>query len=405
MQTGFVDWCDACSWNLSAPEEPEATGRLERLYERVGARMGDRLSRELLAADSLEPHLTPANATAYAIAAVVHVLPLVFVVVGVALPVLAFPNPFAFVAAAILLGLAWLMRPRFGEQPDEGIVSRAEAPELHRVIDDVAAALGTRTIDTLVVDHRFNANWNVVGLRRRRVLTLGLPLFEALAPEPRVALIGHELGHGRNGDVRRGLFVGTAVNSLAEIYNVLAPYDVMPDFMGGLGGFERVINVFFRILSRPFWWLLQLELHLLLRDDQRAEYYADALAADVAGTDATVALKETLLLASTVDAAVQRTAHAGRDADLFADLHAALDAVPERERERRRRVARLMPARLNATHPPTAKRLELLEGRRHREPKVVLDGERAAAVDAELARHHRRIQAWLVDDHRDRLYY
>ena len=69
------------------------------------------------------------------------------------------------------------------------------------------------------------------------------------------------------------------------------------------------------------------------------------------------------------------------------------------------RVGARMGDRLNATHPPTAKRLELLEGRRHREPKVVLDGERAAAVDAELARHHRRIQARLVDEHRDRLYY
>lgn len=405
MQTGFVDWCEACSWNLSASEPDAPSGRIERLYERAGARMGDRLARQLLAADSLEPRLTPAKLAAYAIAAVVHVLPLLFLVVGVALPVLAFPNVAAIVASVILLGLAWLMRPRLGEEPDEDVVTRVEAPELYRLADDVARALDTPTIDTLVIDHDFNATWSIVGVRRRRVLTLGLPLMEALEPQSKVALLGHELGHGRNGDVRRGFFVGSAVNALAELYYVFAPYD-LPDFMGGdFGAVERAINFLFRVLSKPIWWLLNLELHLLLRDSQRAEYYADALEADVAGTDAAIALAEALLLYSTVNAAVQRAAHASRGADLFAELHTAISAVPERERERRRRVARLEPARLNASHPPTALRIELLEGRPHRDPRVVLEGDRAAAVDAELARYHRRVQQRLLDEHRDRLYY
>ena len=410
MQAGYVDWCDACGWNLSAPEEREPTGRVDRLYERAGARMAsrmtERMAEQMLTAEALKPRLTPAKIAAYAIAAVVNVLPIVFLAVGVALPILAFPNAFAFVAGIILLGLTWLIRPRFGKEPEEGVVTRAEAPELHGLIDEVAAALETPTIDTLVVDHAYNASWSVAGLRRRRILTLGLPLVESLPPQSRVALLAHELGHARNGDVRRGLFVGTAVNSLAEIYYVFAPYDEMPDFIGdGFGAFDRVINVVYRIVSKPLWWLLQLELHLLLRDSQRAEYYADALEAEVAGTDAAVALEVALLLGSTVDAVVQRTAHAGRDADLFAELHAAVESVPARELERRRRVARLLPARLNASHPPTAKRIELQERRPHRDPQVVLDGERAAAVDAELARHHRRIQARLVDDHRDRLYH
>ena len=251
MQTGFVDWCDACSWNLSASEPDAPSGRIERLYERAGARMGDRLARQLLAADSLEPRLTPAKLAAYAIAAVVHVLPLLFLVVGVALPVLAFPNVAAIVASVILLGLAWLMRPRLGEEPDEDVVTRAEAPELYRLADDVARALDTPTIDTLVIDHDFNATWSIVGVRRRRVLTLGLPLMEALEPQSKVALLGHELGHGRNGDVRRGFFVGSAVNALAELYYVFAPYD-LPDFMGGdFGAVERAINFLFRVLSKP----------------------------------------------------------------------------------------------------------------------------------------------------------
>jgi hypothetical protein len=48
------------------------------------------------------------------------------------------------------------------------------------------------------------------------------------------------------------------------------------------------------ILAQPVKWLLWFELHLLLRDMQRAEHLADGLAGTVAGTEATVALHETI---------------------------------------------------------------------------------------------------------------
>ena len=62
-------------------------------------------------------------------------------------------------------------------------------------------------------------------------------------------------------------------------------------------------------------WLLALpvaraarawEVHLLLGDSQRAEYYVDALAARVAGTDAVVSLHEKLLLEPVVHGVAQR---------------------------------------------------------------------------------------------------
>lgn len=171
-----------------------------------------------------------------------------------------------------------------------------------------------------------------------------------------------------------------------------------------LGLFERMANWFFYLVSRPFWWLLQLELHLLLRDAQRAEYLADALAARVAGTDGAVALAEKTLLESTFQAIVQHAARPGGDADLFEQLAAATHAVPERERERRRRAARLEGARLDATHPPTAKRIDLLESRGRQAPTVVLNPERSAAIDAELAGRRRVLQQELIDEHRDSLY-
>ena len=182
----------------------------------------------------------------------------------------------------------------------------------------------------------------MLGWRRRRVLTLGLPLFSALEPQERVALIAHELAHGRNGDSSRGLLVGSSLGGLVELYGLVAP-DSAEARGWELGGFDGVLNAVFWLLSRPVYLLLLLQLHLLARDSQRAEYLADALAARVAGTPAEISLHEKLLLDSTFRSVIQRGAYGGRatERDAFEELVAAFAAVPERERERRRRVARL----------------------------------------------------------------
>jgi Zn-dependent protease with chaperone function len=402
---GFLTWCHQCSWNLIAPTAPKPKTRFDRAYAAAGRRIGNRMADRLLAADSLEPRLTPTRAAAYAIAVLTHATTLAFAVGGVALVVLAFPNPAAIVAGVLLVGVAYLMRPRLGKLPTERTVGRADAPALYALVDSVADALEVPTVDVIVLDHHFNASWAVPGLRRRRVLTLGLPLLAMLGHEERVALIGHELAHARNGDAQRGFVVGSAVDALVEFYRAIGP-----EHFGGarewseLAFFERLVNLFLWFVSRPVLGVLLLELHLLLRDSQRAEYYADALAARVAGTRAAIGLEEQMLLESTFRFAVQHTAHARNGADLFAELERAVSGVPERERERRRRVARLEDARLDDTHPPTAKRLALLESREPVDAAVVCSEEQAEAIDAELSAHRESVQAALLDDYRDSLY-
>lgn len=403
---GYVAWCEHCGWNLKAPERATGRGRLERLYEAAGQRLGERLVVRLVSAEQLEPRLTPGRLASYAIALAVYVLTLGLLAGGVALAVLAFPNPVALVVAAIMVGAGFLMRPRLSPPTEEGIVSSEEAPVLHGVVGQAAAALGARSADLVVIDHRYNASWAVAGWRRRRVLTLGLPLLSALEPQERVALIAHELAHGRNGDSSRGLLVGSAVEGLAELYLLVSPGDTGHAGASELAVFDVVVNAFLYVLSRPVYWLLLLQFHLFARDSQRAEYLADALAARVAGTGAVISLHEKLLLESTARAVVQRGAQRGKVAgpDVFDELVAAFRAVPKRELERRRRVARLEGASLGATHPPTAHRLRLLEGRPAATAAVMFADERSAAVDAELASRRRALQQTLVEDYRDSLY-
>jgi Zn-dependent protease with chaperone function len=406
VNQGFVTWCHSCGWNLTAPRADEApTGRFERLYEAAGAKLGDRLADRLARSGKLEPTLTPAKLISYVIACGVYLVSLLFVAAGVAFAALLLPNLFALAVGALLVSIGLMLRPRFGKPPQEDRVPADDAPALHALVAEVAAALDVPRTDILVVDHEFNASWAVLGLRRRRVLTLGLPLLSALDPQERVALVAHELAHGRNGDSGRGLFVGSAVRALADIYWIVGPEDLSDREPWELGFFDRIVNVLLFVISRPAYWLLLLELHLLLRDSQRAEYLADALAARVAGTDAVVSLSEKMLLSSTFHAVVQKSAQRGSELDLFAELASVVGSVPDREKERRRRVARLEGARLSETHPPTGKRIELLERRRRLQPEVLLDTDRSEAIDAELARFRGPLQQRLVEEHRDALYY
>jgi Zn-dependent protease with chaperone function len=299
------------------------------------------------------------------------------------------------------------MRPRTSDVPLEDRLPRERAPELHALIDEVAGALGTPAPDVVIVDDAHNAFWTVAGLRRRRVLGLGLPLFYPLDPQERIALIAHELGHASNGDSGRGLIVGSALRALAALYELVAPGSRLLARTWEISLAEPLGNAFMWVVSRPVWWLLLLQAHLLWRDHQRAEFLADALAARVAGTGAVVGLHENLLFASGLRGAAHQAMHhdGPEPLDLFGELRRAVRDVPEHERQRRRRVARREAARLDVTHPPMGQRIAVLESRPHQAPLVVLDAEPAARIDLELEPLRSPLSARIVDRHRSSLYY
>src|SRR5947208_7953739 len=154
---GYVTWCHNCGWNVTAPELSDVSRtRFDRLYASVGRRLGDRLVAELLRARDLEPRLTLTRAAAFAIAASVHLAMFTLVAGAVLVVLLSGENPAAIVLAVLMVMLAVLMRPRFGSVPDEDIVTPEQAPTLHRVAGEIAAALDVRPPDLIVIDHEFN---------------------------------------------------------------------------------------------------------------------------------------------------------------------------------------------------------------------------------------------------------
>jgi len=384
---------------------------LDRIYQRLSDRLGDSLEREMIAADSLAPRRTPARTAAVAVAAVVYIANIALLAAGVALLVLAHASPVAVVIGLLCLAVVTVIFPRPYRAPKKDRGDLADhLPELQRLVGDVAARIGVAVPDEVRLDDEFNASWSVEGWRRRRVLRLGVPLLAALNGKQTVALVAHELAHDRNGDARRGLLVGSTVQSLSTALYLLGP-EARPfaaatgTAAGGImSAAAPLTNAVMWVLSRPVHWLLVLQAHLLYRDSQRAEYLADDIAATVAGTAAVVALHDVLLAGPDVVAAVRRAVLTGEhaNAELFADVAAA--AQDPTQHEDRRRRARKERRRLAATHPPVTSRIAVLEQRRERLEKVFLDPGREGPLRAELSTTFPAHARTLIDRARDGLY-
>ncbi|WP_214325167.1 M48 family metallopeptidase [Nonomuraea sediminis] len=390
----FVAWCASCDWNLLPPPAPPRRLILPRLQERLVRNLHeggiDRFSLARMAS--------------YALALLVHLLTLAILITGVWLVV-----AFTFVSVpvgVVLIGLAWLMRPRFGRLPDDAeVLTRQDAPRLYQLVDEIGARAGAPRTDVVVLSGDINASYGTYGLRRRRVLTLGYPLWLVLTPQERIALLGHELAHSSNGDSRHGVVVGTAFGALAELRSAArSDREAVPEH----GLFVLVGHW----ASQVVLWLLRLTvggfdtvLELVnLRSSQRAEYRADAMSVEIAGTVAAASALDAHdtrcgLAASFLET---RTMAIPRNEGLWEALQAYMSGIPESEFERRRRGARLVALRVDRTHPPSYLRHEHVLGLPYREPAVTAAG--MGEIDRELAVRAGRVERELRDSIRATLY-
>ncbi|MFL5797786.1 MAG: M48 family metallopeptidase [Actinomycetota bacterium] len=370
-----------------------------RTYERLGQRLGASLFEEVRAGASLRPRLTPGKVAALLIAGAVHGVTLVALVGGILLIVLPWPNPGTIFLGVLCLLVGWSIRPRLGGPPRD-LVGPHDAPALHDLVRRTSEHMGVRRLRGIAVSAEWNASVAQVGWRRRRYLTIGLPLLTVLGPQERVAVLAHELGHLVNGDPRRSGFLGTAMQTLVGWYLLLRPY-------GGArsGIVEVVLDAFLRLPRTVVVWTWAVLVHLVFRATQRAEYLADALARRVAGTEASAGAMRRMSLGSYYRQAVQTAAlRPGRQTTIFDAFreHMRSDQGQEAEQVARREIRQGF--RLDATHPPTAYRIRFLEARQV-QPEITLSAAASAAIDDELRPLERRLQDQLIDAYRDSLYY
>ncbi len=397
---GFVEWCAACDWNVDPGQPEEPIGRVDVLRRRLAQQHGEALLAEVTTDEALRPGRGTAGVLALALALAVHGVTVALFVGGLLLVVLGWGGGLPLLGAVCLV-VALVLRPRFGKLPEDApVLRRADAPGLFSLIDEVAAVVGTRGVDVVVVDGECNASVSTYGIRRRRVLTLGLGLWEVLTPGQRLALLGHELGHYANGDSRHGFVVGSALRSLETwVYMVGRTERPTPG--------EALLNGLLLLPRCAVTGVLLLLERLTLRAAQRAEYLADDSAARCGSTEAASGLMDRLLIADSAEVVLLResnSAQAVRGADardawrgLWDRLAARIDAVPESEHERLRRAGARRGHSVDATHPPTHLRRARLLASSPVPAAVTTGPAREAALSEELAGARERVARQIMN--------
>jgi len=384
-------WCSACEWGLGDPgaKPPTAFGWrwLDRRVFRLAYRATCDEFRRLDGAPEVPSGRMRWSSVIVTVAAlVIYAAVAACLAAGIWLCTVRFPSPMLLPGVLLIL-MAVELRPRFGRLPRHvTVLDPREAPELHRLVAQVAAAVGAPAPRVIcLAEDSFNAWSGTVGLRRRRVLTIGVPLWQALGPQQRVALLGHELGHFVNGDPGRGLLVQPVYLALATVVDLLWP--VRNRFSGLIEMIAEVL--LFTVMAIVRWPLTALWLGLVAlgqRGRQLAEYRADVLSARAAGSAASVELFDLLTLGDPVLMLIKRDARAGVAPAAWHETAAGVLAGARPELGVRRQSNVRAEVGLFASHPPAGMRSRLIERRPAEPAAVVLDEATNARIEDELAK-------------------
>ncbi|MFI7124048.1 M48 family metallopeptidase [Nonomuraea sp. NPDC050153] len=125
------------------------------------------------------------------LALLVHLLTLGFVALGAWLILGHLDSVLAWLFGGASLAIGWALRPRLGGLPaDAEVLDRSSASELYGAAERVADRVGVRRPRKVaVMDLAPGTRYDRVGPLRTPVLVIGLPLWLALPPRQRVALL------------------------------------------------------------------------------------------------------------------------------------------------------------------------------------------------------------------------
>jgi len=178
-----------------------------------------------------------------------------------------------FVAGLLSVAIAWALRPRGWFRARDAApppLDAAAHPELYALARELAARAGVAPPDTIhlaasaAASTRIERRW--LGLRRQRVLVVGLPLFASLSRAELSAVLAHEFGHHAGGDLRLAPWVHRTRKAIAEAI------------------FDLDDSIFF--LDLPFRAYGALFLRVSGSVSREQERVADALAASLNGARA-----------------------------------------------------------------------------------------------------------------------
>ncbi|MET0496219.1 MAG: M48 family metalloprotease [Actinoplanes sp.] len=377
-----------------------------RRIDRWDSRAGFRVDRRIVAAYQRDPDgPVPKGGFRFlvALSALLMVLLVAAVAVGVWLIARGAGLPFILLGA-LLIGAAWLLRPRLGRLKNAlrgvHIISPEQAPAIHALVERIAGETGAPVPDVVAFDYSWNAYAAVVGFRRTKVLVLGVRLLLALEPQHLVALIGHELGHFHHEDGHRRLLTQPALTAFGRLSAALRP----PPGNAvdrGMTGMYALVFIAWQLVGGTVSLLLfavHLALHILdspIR--RRTELRADAMAVRAGGSTAALGLVDLFPLLPELSGYVRE--HVPEDRRPDEHWRRMLTVARDREMASaplRRQLSIRSGASLFTSHPTPGRRHQWISGLPQTAAAVVVGADEAARIERELipyaAALHRRMK-------------
>jgi Zn-dependent protease with chaperone function len=317
---------------------------------------------------------------------------------GLALIAVHHETVVAIGAGVLLVAVGYYLRtPK--HKNTKATLRRPDAPKVFGVLDDICAQLNAPRIDGIHVLAEVNA-YMAEYSKTERILGIGAPLWLALEPAERVALLAHEIGHLINHDPARGRLSYAALGTLARWHDLSHPPMLIDGatnsrfYFEDRGLIDRVFGFLYgtaiAALSRGFETLM-------FADSQRAEYLADLAAASVAGTAAKTELLRKLILSPLAEDALTQTYFDGSKHIAVFDKMARAIADPIPEKANALNAEAMMSLhRIDSTHPPTRYRLDVVAAAGH--PAPALDAAQMdwAGMDQELSAFFQRMERALL---------
>ncbi|MDZ5710771.1 M48 family metallopeptidase [Jeotgalibacillus haloalkalitolerans] len=410
---GYVKWCEHCLDQVQERKREEPPKHwMAKIFDWLGRKQGDQLLKGVLSKQTEKPGLTLKSGMAYIVATLIHMTSILLFATGLYCLIALNETVAAIFAGVILLAISWLARPRVQKlERDETVLTADELPELFSLLDEVSSALGSPKIDGVVINGDYNASIAYYGWKKRVILKIGAPLLIVLDHEERTALFGHEIGHLVNGDLNRSGYIGTALFTIYTWVSVLIPerttvYDTgLLDYMDevnpvGLGPLNWISQQVQRVIAFFPKMIFLTLLYLLYQNMQRAEYYADQLAASVAGKEAAISMLKKLEYVETFLYSLRKTVIGNGKVHFLTELKEQFAQLPAKEKLRIQKISELEKSRADDTHPPTAYRLQYIESRNERKPLMKTDSPRMKRVELEMAVYSEKAAEEVVEFYR-----
>lgn len=396
VNPGFITWCDKCGWNINFDVRRKSNKDIFEILsnsenQQVCKKVFDNINKEV----KKNRKKRPAAIIACIIALAVHLCTILWFLLGLDL-IIFHLNALTFPMSMLCLIISRYLMPKFSSFVEHGI-PRAVYPEIYNFVDKISKEMNAPKIDIIVFNYDFNASFKKVGIKGKRVLTIGTPLFSILSEEERIALLAHEIGHNVNNDVGRSFLIESALVTLARIYFFMNPTKSENIWLIILLPITLIRWLISKVVFR-IWYSFG---RLVWSDRQYSEYLADYLASKISGSGAELSLLQKLYYYPTFYLALERVIRYKYNNDVLDEFKKCIKNVPEREIKRISLLEKSELSRVDASHPPTSYRVDFIKQNYISQRKIKLSQSELERLNYELIKIENNISNGLINDYRE----